>query len=478
MRFRLRRPRFRIPRPGEVTDTLRDLARRRPEVAEEYLDAHHDEWEALAERDPQDAADILEAIDEEGAADLLTELTPDEAGEVLDEMKAEAAADVLEELRPNQAAGLISEMEADQAADVIGALEAEERTQILGALDPETARELEQLLIYAADTAGGMMTTDFASLPLGMTSGEAIEALRRLHDELGSNLLYVYVVDDAGMLMGVVSFRDLVFARPGSGLDEVMVHNPVTVTTDTDREEVAELIHRYHLIAIPVVDSEGYLVGMVKFGEALEAVQAEATEDIAVMVGAGEEETVFTPVVRSVRRRLPWIVFNLVVGLLIAAVIAQFEDTLAAFAILAAYMPLVALLGGNSGAQSLAVIIRSLAIGDLPPGRAGRAVRREVAVGLINGLIVAALAAFIGAVTVQLFGERSPVEPLEMAVIIFFSVILSFFIAGVVGSGIPIVLRRIGQDPALASNIFLTMITDIVGFGGFLLIATLLLSTA
>jgi len=468
--------RFRIPNPREVSAALRDLARRDPDQAEEYLDTHTDEWEELATEGPADAADILEALDEEGAADLLIELEPIEAGDVLDEMKPEAAADILEELSPMSAASLVAEMEADQAADVIGALEPEERTAVLAALDDETARQVTELLVYAADTAGGMMTTDVAALPVGVTTGEAINRLRQLHDDLGSNLLYVYVVDDQQKLRGVISFRDLVFARPGRGLDDVMVEDPARVTPDTDREDVAELIQRYHLLAVPVVDDEDRLIGMVKFGEAIEAIQAEAGEDIAVMVGAGEEETVFTPVGLSVRRRLPWIIFNLAVGFLIAVVVAQFSDTLETYAVLAAFMPLVALVAGNSGAQSLAVVIRSLAVGDIPPGRAGRAVRRETAIAIIDGLIVATIGALVAAMFIATFDSGSGVSPLEIGTIVFVAVGVNFLVAGFVGSGIPILLRKLGQDPALASNIFLTMTTDLVGFGGFLLTATLLLS--
>jgi magnesium transporter len=458
-----------------LVETLRELARRSPEEVEEYLDTHHDEWEQLAEQTPENAADILEALPEEGAADLLTDLDTEDAGEVLDEMRPEAAADVMEAIEPETAAELIAAMDADQAADLVGALDPEEQAAVLAALEPDAAVEIEQLLVHEPDTAGGMMTTDVASLPIGLTVGEAIEALRRLHDDLGSNLSYVYVTDDADRLRGVVSFRDLVFARPGQGLDEVMVGDPVSVGASTDREVVAELIHRYHLVAIPVVDEAMRLIGIVKFGEAIEAIQAEAGEDIAVMVGAGEEESVFTPVGVSVRRRLPWILFNLVVGLVIAWVIASFESVLVGAAVLAAYMPLVALLGGNSGAQSLAVIIRSMAVGDVPPGRARSAVRREISVTSINGLVIAVLAALLGALTVGVFGDQSTIEPGEMALILFVSVVLAFLTAGVVGAGIPVLLRRWGQDPALASNIFLTMITDLVSFGGFLLIASLLL---
>jgi magnesium transporter len=467
---------IRMTRPGRLGSTIRELARRKPEEAESYLDSHHEAWEELAGGDPHDAADILEAIDEEGAADLLQELSADEAGDVLDEMHPEAAADVLQELAPDEAAALVSQMETDQAVDVIGALDPEDRTAILSALDTKTAGEVEGLLVYAADTAGGMMTTDVAALPVGMTAGEAIEVLRGLHDDLGSNVRYLYVIDDRRRLLGVVPFRKLVFARPGTGLDDLMETGIVSVRTDTDREEVVEEIQRYNLIAIPVVDAQGVLVGMVKVSEAIEATQAEVGEDITVMVGAGEEETVFTPVPRSVRRRLPWILFNLVVGISLAAVISRFEPTLATYAVLAAYMPTVALLAGNSGAQSLAVIIRSMAVGDLPRGRAGRAIRREVAVGLIDGTVMAFASALVAALTVNTFQiGADTVSPAQIAVIVFVAVWISFLVAGLVGSGIPVLLRRLGQDPALASNIFLTMVTDIVGFTSFLVTATLLL---
>lgn len=217
---------------------------------------------------------------------------------------------------------------------------------------------------------------------------------------------------------------------------------------------------------------------MVKFSEAIEAIQAEVGEDIAVMVGAGEEESVFTPVGRSVRRRLPWIMFNLVVGLLIAGVISRFEATLTTYAVLAAYMPTIALLAGNSGAQSLAVVIRAMAVGDLPHGRAGKAIRREVLVALVDGTVMATTGAVVAALTLGVFSgdSGSSVEPIQIAMIVFIAIWVAFLVAGFVGSGIPIALRRLGQDPALASNIFLTMITDAVSFTVYLLAATILLT--
>ena len=458
---------MRVPSPRRVAESLRDFARRRPAEAAEYIEQHPAEWNELVESNPHTAADVLEAIDEESAAELLVELELDDAGDVLDEMTPESAADVLEELNPATAADLIEEMTADQAADLIGALEEEEREAVLASLEPGPAAEIAALLQYAPDSAGGIMTTEVAALPSGLTAGEAIEALRRLHEDLGSNLAYVYVTDYSQQLAGVVSFRDLVFARPGTGLEDVMVPAPHSVTTDTDREEVAQLIERYNLLALPVVNDEGRLVGMVKISEALRAVQAEATEDIAQMVGAGAEESVYTPVFRSVRRRLPWLLVNLVMGVLIAYSIQPFEEIIQENGVLAVLMPMVALLGGNSGAQSLAVIIRAMAVGDLPRGRAWRAVRREFYVGLTNA---ASLAVLAGAAAWIVSGGD-----VKVGVVMGVGVGLNLIVAGLAGAGIPVVMRRMGLDPALASNIFLTLVTDLVGFGGFLLTARLLL---
>mgnify|MGYP001261250506 CR=1 FL=1 len=448
-------------------DLLWDLAKRKPDEAEAYLDAHHEEWEQIAQEMPQDAADILEALDEEDAADLLTDI--DEiasAADVLDEMRPEAAADLIEELPATSAARFIERMETDQAADLIGALASDQRDAVIEALTDKATSAVMELLAYPADSAGGMMTTEIVTLPIGITAGDAVEILRRIHDRLGSNLSYVYVIDDEGRLLGVVSFRDLFFSHPESGLKEVMITEAVTVTPETDRKIVSDLVQKYRLLALPVIDKDGILVGMVRFEEAMEAATAEAAEDIAVSVGAGAEESLFTPISISIRRRLPWITFNLLIGLLIALVIEPFRDTIRQLPVLAALMPMVALLGGNTGAQSLAVVIRSMAVGDLPSGRASRAIKREFYVGAANGVVVASIAAVIsGAVA------RDTV----VGIVVCVAVLINLLVAGLAGAGIPILLRRIGLDPALASNIFLTMITDIVGFGGFLLTASILL---
>ncbi len=457
---------FRLLTPRELATRLRDRARSEPRRVEEYLDQHPEEWEALASADPHDAADILEELGEDAAVELIRELNPAEAAEVLDELRPDLAADILEVLDPRVAAAVLSEMQPEEAADVIGALAADLRTALFNAMDDSAERDVLALLSYPHDSAGGLMTTDVAALPLGMTAGEAIEAVRKMHEAL-EDLSYIYIVDDRNILVGVLSFRDLVFNRPGVGLEEVMVADPVSVTPLTDREEVAELTKRYNLFGVPVVEENGVLLGMVNTEAVLEAIQQEASEDFAAAVGAGAMETAYSPVWRSVKNRVPWLAINLVLTLGTMAFITAYSDLLQEHPELAALMPLVATLGGNAGAQSLAVIIRSLATDDVPRSEVLGIFGRQIGIGTLNGLIIGLLS----------FAAISLASPglSEFAVIVGIASFANLVVATLAGSGIPLALRAFGLDPALASNIFVTLLTDLTGFGGFLAFAALAL---
>lgn len=454
----------RLPRPRELAQRLASRARHEPEEVEAYLDTHTDEWAELAEADPHDAADILEELGDEAAADLIRGLEAPDAADVLEEMQDELAADVLEEMQPQRVASMLQEMPPAEAADLIAALEPEHKEQVLSALSEESSEAIRHLLSYPPDSAGGLMTMRVAALPVGLTAGEAIERIRQLHEEI-EDLSYVYVVDDFGHLVGVLSFRELVFARPGVGLDEVMVRNPIRVTPLTDREEVAELTRRYNLFAVPVVDYEDRLLGIVTVDEVIDAVEQEAGEDFAVAMGAGGEETVYTPVRRSIRMRVPWILFDLVLSSSVSLAIARFEGQIAATPILASLMPLVARIGGDSGAMSLAVVIRGLATRDISPNRTFKVAVREWLIGISNGLITAVASGLIATALI------SP----QIGLVMFIGVFAGLTIAGIAGAAVPLTLQRLGFDPALGSNLFVTTITDLTGFAGFLLVATWLL---
>jgi len=463
---------LRLRSPRQLARQLLAQARSKPAEVEEYLDAHGEEWEALAEAAPGAAAAILEELDAGALAELISDLEAPEAAEVLAELQAEIAADLLEKLPVAEAAALLEEMPPEDAADLLSEVEGEAAASIIDLLTDEAATEVRRLLAYAPDSAGGLMTTDVARLPVGMTAGEAIERIRQLREEL-EDLSYVYVTGDDGALLGVISFRDLVFNRPGIGLEEAMVTDPIVVSTSADREEVNEIISQYHIRAVPVVDSQGILMGVVTTDSVIESVQEEASEDFAAAMGAGLTENVRSPVWSSVRARLPWITFDVFLSGIVVWAVSQFNEVLDSFVVLAALMPLVARIGGDAGAQSLAVVIRGLAADEIPAASGSRVVAREATIGAINGVAIALLSGTLGYVMQTLRNGPSPARiGLSMAI----AAMANLVIAGAASSGIPLGLRRLGFDPALGSNLFLTTVTDLLGFAGFLAVATVLLS--
>ncbi len=467
MRLRLRRPR------QLARDLLAAARRDRDEVAD-YLETHGEEWEALAGAAPGDAADVLEQLTEEDVAGLLADLEPKDAAEILERISPELAAELVEDVTIEDLTAAVSEMTGESAADLLFELDDDVAESVLALMDDESEREIRRLLAYPPDTAGGLMTTEIAALPIGLTVGEAIERIRQLHEEY-EDLSYVYVVDDAGHLRGVVSFRDLVFARPGANLDEVMVPDPSSVHVLADRQEVAELSQRYQLFGVPVIDQDGHLLGMVTTDAVIEAVQDEATEDFAAAVGAGVGETVYTKVLKSFRSRTPWLVLNLVLALFVAWVIEKQTGVISEDPVLAALMPIVASLGGNGGNQSLAVMIRSLATNDVPNAQVPSIILRQTGVGLFNGITLALAAGGLTYVLLATGVFESEDAPARVALVIALACMVNLVVATLVGTTIPLILRRLGLDPALAASILITVITDVVGFGGFLLVAAAML---
>lgn len=468
MRLRLRSPR-------KLARTLIVAASRNRDEVADYLEANPEEWGALAEATPSDAADLLEQLDEEDAVGLISELHAEEAAEVLEEIAPELAAELIEDMPLDQLAAALSQMPSEAAADLIGELDEEIRDDLFAAMTNAAEEEVRNLLAYPADSAGGLMITEILTLPWGLTTGEAIERIRHLHSEY-EELSYVYVVDEGHKLRGVISFRDLVYRRPGSPLADVMIPEPVAVQVLTDREVIADLCQRYHLFGIPVTDQEGVLLGMVTNDAVIEAIQDEASEDFAAAVGAGVEETVYTDIGKSFRMRVPWLVLNLLLALIVAWVIEKQTGVISREPILAALMPVIALIGGNGGQQSLAVMIRSLASDDVPNTQVPAILGRQAGVGVLNGLVLALLASALTLLLINIgfFGPPSN-EPFAVAAVVAIGLLVNLTIASIAGSGVPVVLRRLGKDPALASSIFLTLITDTVGFGGFLLVAALFL---
>lgn len=413
------------------------------------------EFVALAhDLEPADLGDVLAALEEDERLAVVRLLPPSLSGEALIEMPEEAhAEDTLAALDPEMAADIVEELADDDAADLLGDLEPEEQERILQAV--EDREDVDRLLKYDEETAGGLMTSLLVSVGQDSTGAEALEAVRAQADEV-DDFHQIFVVDPQQRLVGILSFKDLVLARPEQPIRDVMEEPEVTVLPTEDQEEVARLMARYNVPSIGVVDTDGRLLGRITFDDVTDVVEEEATEDILRFGGVSADEDLAAGWRDAVKSRLPWLGVNLITAFLASSVISYFIDTLDQIVALAVFMPIVAGMGGNTGTQALAVTIRRLALGLLPPKQQVRVVIKELLVGLTNGLAIATIVA-----VVALFvGDLPPRFPL----VVFLAMAGNLCIAGFAGAFMPILLERLGADPAVASSVFVTPFTDMCGF--------------
>ena len=414
--------------------------------------------EELAQRHPAEVAELLHRLPEREAVSLLRELYKVRAAaDSLEEMDPDEAADLLEELPEDEATIIISRMEPDDAVDVLEEFpraEVDEILRHLEAMDRDKARTLRELLKYPPDTAGGLMSPEYVALPAHITAQEAIERLRRVAEE-AETVYYVYVVDEAGRLLGVLSLRDLVFARPDTPIREIMRPEVVTLSPEMSADEVARAFDKYGYLAFPVVDKRGRLLGIVTMDDILDTVILRDTEDMYKMVNVPREERVDTPWYESLRMRLPWLYINLATAFLAASVVGAFEGVIAKVSALAVFMPVIAGQGGNAGMQTVTIVTRGIALGEVPPGKGFPILAKEVLLGLLNGLAVGVV---VGAVAFA--WKHNP----YLGLVAFLAMVGNMVIAGLVGASIPLGLRALGLDPALASSVLLTTFTDTLGF--------------
>jgi magnesium transporter len=415
---------------------------------------------------PADIADHMEHLSLEDQVDLLTALPEEEAAEALAEMDEYARVELLEFLDPDKAAGILGEMSPDDAADVLDELDAPHSTALLDKLETEDAEEIRSLMAFDPETAGGAMNTEIVILGKELTADQGISRLR--HEIEDKEIpYYAYIVDPDDILIGVLSLRDLLLLPPGATLgDAVGDQDLITVTYDQDKREVAKIIARYNFMALPVVNFEGRLLGVISHDDVIDIINDLASEDLLGMVGAGQDESVDTPWQESVRMRLPWLLVNMFNSALAAGIVYLFDGSIAQMAVLAVFMPMVANQAGNTGQQALAVIIRQLATEKFEHRRAWQSVLREGKIGLINGLLLGALV-FAG---VFAFTRNAP-----LAAVMVGALILDMILGALAGASIPLLLKGLGRDPAQASSIFLTALTDGAGFFLFLGLATVFL---
>ncbi len=420
---------------------------------------------------PSDVADLVESIDDVTAQAALVRALPSElASEALAEMEdGDDRAELLGALEPAKGAELLHELPDDDAADLIGELEPAEAAAILAELPLEDAADLRGLLEYDEETAGGLMTTELVAVRAEMSAREAIDEVRRQGREV-EDFYSIFVVDESYTLRGSVPLGELILAEPATPVAELVQELPVALTTDVDQEEVGRLLSRYNLVSLPVVGPRGELLGRITFDDVIDVIEAEQTEDILRLAGVSEAEEVRGDWQESVRSRLPWLFVNLVTAALAASVVFLFGDTLEEIWYLAAIMPIVAALGGNSGTQALAVTIRRIALSDGPLEQKSDAVMKELIVGLVNGIALGALAAVVAFAATEWRG----LDP-QLPLVVLFALWGNIVVAGFAGAFVPTVLDRSGIDPAVASSVFVTTLTDLVGFMLLLGLASALL---
>ena len=413
---------------------------------------------------PSDLADAFAALDEDLRVRLIERLPPELVSPALAEMEPEEGPlEVLEALPDEHAADIVEELAADDAADVIADLPPERADTILKLVDDR--EEIEDLLRYDEDSAGGIMTTELVSVRDDATAGEAIDEIRRQSEKV-EDFYQVYCVDAHERLVGLLPLRRIVCIPPDRPVTDVMEPAPVVAQPDLDQEEVARLMSHYNMPAVPVVDVAGRLIGRITFDDVIDVVEAEQTEDLLKFGGASGDERLGGGWTSSVQKRLPWLLVNLFTGSMAAFIILLFRDAIEAILILAVLGPVIAGMGGNAATQALAVTVRRLALGQIPRERAVRVVGKELLVGLTNGLAVGLIVGFVAAWTGNGY---------MLGIVVFLAVWGNVMIAGIAGASIPLVLDRLGLDPAVASSVFVTAFTDMFGYFLILGLASLMI---
>jgi len=419
---------------------------------------------ALAPLHPADVAELLNVL---ARPDLRRRVfstfdTP-VAATVLMRIAVAVRGEILEWLPVEQIRAIAEELDSDEAADLLESMPKARAQQVLERMPGSLAARIQQLLKYPADTAGGLMKSEYAAVFEGATVEEAVEIVRTLAEAV-ADIHNVLVVDQHFHLLGLLPLARLILARAGETVDAVMDRQVISVTVDTDQEEVARLFRKYDLVSLPVTDPRGALLGRITVDDVVDVLTEEANEDFSKLSGLGEEEPLFDSPMRAIRRRLPWLGLNLITTSLSASVIGLFQGTIQNIALAAALMTIVAAQGGNAGVQTLTVMVRGMALGRVSLAQARGILLKELAVGCGNGVVLGFAA---GVVTYVLHGQGL------LAAVLGLALAVNFLIAALVGSLIPLILRWLRADPAVASSVFVTACTDMCGFFAFLSLLSL-----
>ncbi|MDA3129241.1 magnesium transporter [Aliibacillus thermotolerans] len=414
---------------------------------------------------PMDQTDVFLRLQTEERMRVYEYISPDEFAEIFEGLEIEEQKTIVLELHELYAAEMFNHMFADNVADFLSEVKENSRTKILQAMNKEEAEDVRELLTYEEETAGAIMTKEFIAIKKTDTVEEVIEQLRR-EGPAAETIYYLYVVDRKGLLVGVTSIRDLITSHSDEKIEDIMSTQVVSVHVKTDQEEVAQIIQKYDFLAAPVVTDHNLLVGIVTVDDVIDVLEEETTEDFGEITASRGSTDVSLTSFQAARKRAPWIILLMFFGLLTAEVIGQFEETLEAVVLLAAFIPMIMGSAGNTGTQSLAVSVRALATGTLEKKGWGKTFLREFSTGLLIGLMAGIVIMVLLALIYQ---------EMLIGIIVGVSIILSLGMASVIGTIVPLVIDKLKLDPAIASGPFITTLNDVISLLIYFTVATSLL---
>lgn len=417
---------------------------------------------------PADMADLIEHLDHDERLFIFKILEPEGAGEVLVEIEPPVQGRLLQDLDNEALTEIVEELESDDAADLIGDLPLERAREIIKGLKEEISEEIEKLLPYPDDTAGGIMALEFVAIKADSTVQDAIELIRKKGDEV-ENLYHLWVVDDDNHLVGVVSIKDLLLEPQDRKISEIMNPEVISVNVHADQEEVIQLVKRYDLVNIPVVDDQNRLVGRITHDDIIDVIEDEVDEDMTRMAGVIDQEITEESAAKISRARLPWLIGGIMGEFISALVISRFETSLQKIIALSFFFPVIMAMGGNTGQQAAIIVVRGLATGDISLMKTGKRLITELKVALVNGLICGVLLALIVGIWLSNY---------ELGAVVGLALLTVMLNAGLVGSAIPLFFKKIGVDPALATGPFVSTSNDIFGLLIYLFYVTTYLQVA
>jgi magnesium transporter len=412
-----------------------------------------------------DLADLIEHLDPEERLFIINLLEPDGAGEVLVEIETPVQELILKDLDNQAITEIVQVLDSDDAADLVGDLPDDRAREIIDRVGDEVSEELEKLLPYPEDTAGGIMALEFVAVKADASVKDAIDTIREKREEV-ENLYYIWVVDDVGKLVGVISLKDLVLELTDRKISDIMNTEVISAHVDTDQEEVARLVKKYDLVAIPVIGDDHRLVGRITHDDIIDVIEEEADEDISLMAGVIDQEIAEESTLKISRARLPWLIVGLLAGIIAAAVINQFESSLEKVLALSFFFPVIMAMGGSTGTQAATIVVRGLATGDISLMNIGKRLWMEMRVALVNALVCGMLLGLI---------VGTWVSDYALGAVVGLALVFIIVNAGVIGSAVPMALKKWNIDPALATGPFVTTSNDILSLLIYLGLVTIYL---